>query len=192
MYYSRLLELYYYLLTKSLSHSLFLFRSVYPSYCCRSLRLPLSLIFRLPLYPSSFFFSYFFSSLFYFSFSLHFLPFFFSVSAYLFFLCLIIPQTPLSHLLFLLGDYGTANINSPSATCMCGVSSGSSDSKWQQSSSWKGTGVSLPINLLMKLSFVELAERMRDKERDRERGTESEQIYDFRRNYGLKGVKLVL
>ena len=86
-------------------------------------------------------------------------------------------------LFFPIGDYGTANVAGASATCMCGVSSGSTDSKWQQTSTWKGTGVSLSINLFMRLNFFELTERVSDRERER--------INACMRNYGFKGVRFV-
>ena len=131
---------------------------VHPSNCCLSLCLSLSLTFFLPSYPCGPFplpYSLFISL------------FDFSVSSYFPSLGLIMLPTPLPHLLFPLGDYGTANIIGSSATCMCGRSSGSSDSKWPQSSTWTGTGVSLPTNLLMRFGIVMLMDSGRRRERKR-------------------------
>jgi hypothetical protein len=42
---------------------------------------------------------------------------------------------------FSLGDYGTANVGGSSNPCMCGGASGSSQSRWQGGTTWKGNGV---------------------------------------------------
>ena len=39
------------------------------------------------------------------------------------------------------GDYGTANVGGSSNPCMCGGASGSSQSRWQGGTTWKGNGV---------------------------------------------------
>ena len=44
-------------------------------------------------------------------------------------------------LLFYEGDYGTANVGGSSNPCMCSQVSGSSQSRWQGGTTWKGNGV---------------------------------------------------